>query len=135
MFAQIWDWITKNRWTVIVPAVAVALWVFASLSCVPTTPSPTRPGVLVSAEELQLDFQVWLNDCNSVARRFEFGRADIARQVEQWSELEAALMTLASGNVTTWAGLLQLLLGSGVVGLFADNIRKNGVIGGLKRNK
>jgi len=32
-------------------------------------------------------------------------------------------------------GLLQLIFGTGLIGFFADNVRKNGVIAGLKRNK
>jgi len=31
--------------------------------------------------------------------------------------------------------LLNVVLASGLLGVGADNVRKNGVIGGLKRNK
>jgi len=133
--SKVWSWIEKNRWSVIMPLVAIVLWLVVGVACIPTTTSPIRPDVLVTAEELQLDYQTWLNDCNSVARRFEFAKADIARQVEQWGKFQEALVALASGSVTSWPGLLQLLLSAGAIGLFADNIRKNGVIGGLKRNR
>jgi len=133
--SKVWSWIEKNRWTVIMPLVAMVLWVVVGVTCTPTTPSPIRPDVLVTAEQLALEYETWLNDCNSVARRFKFARSDIDKQLQQWNKLQETFMTLASGSVTTWPGLLQLLISGGAIGLFADNIRKNGVIGGLKRNR
>jgi hypothetical protein len=131
---KLWDWIEKNRWTVILPLIAVALWLVVGIGCTPTTQSPLRPGVQVSAAELELDYETWQSDVALAAKRFEFAKSDIERQVAEWNKLQEALMTLASGSVTTWPGLLQLLFTGGFVGVFADNIRKNGVIGGLKRN-
>jgi len=133
--SKLWDLVEKNRWTVIAPLAGAVLWVFTGIACTPTTESPVHPGVQVTAERLELDYHQWLADCNTTAKRFDFAARDIERQVQQWGQAESALMQLASGSVANWGGLLQLLMGSGIIGLFADNIRKNGVIGGLKRNK
>jgi len=132
---KIWSFIEKNRWTTILPVLGVVTWIVLSLACTITTTSPLRAGVQVNAPELHLDYEQWLADCNTMAKRFEFAVADIERQQEQWSEITNALMTVASGNVTSFSGLLGIVMASGAVGLAGDNIRKNGVIGGLKRNK
>lgn len=134
MWLKIWSVIEKNRWTVIAPCAGIILWLAVGICCTPETASPTRPTVLVNAAELELDFQTWQADCNVMAKKFEYAGADIKQQAERNSKIESGLMALASGNVTSYTGLLGLLTSSGLVGLFADNIRKNGVIGGLKRN-
>jgi len=135
MLDKIWSVIEKNRWTVIIPIIAVIVWLAAGISCTPITKSPARPTVMVNAIELQQDYELWLADCNAMSKKFEWAAKDIQRQAEQWSKIEATIMQVASGNVANWSGLVSLLMGSGIIGLFADNIRKNGVIGGLKINK
>lgn len=135
MWQKIWSVVEKNRWTVIAPLFGVILWVVAGVSCTPKTASPIRPTVTVNAAVLQQDFQTWQSDCALMSKKFEWAVADIKQQEERWNNIEAALMNVATGGVTSWSGLLSILTGSGIVGLFADNIRKNGVIGGLKRNK
>lgn len=134
MWPKIWSVIEKNRWTVLAPLAGIILWLAAGICCTPETKSPIRQGVLVNAIELQQDFVTWQADCNLTAKRFEFATADIKQQEARYSQIESAIMTVASGGVTNWSGLLSILTGSGLIGLFADNIRKNGVIGGLKRN-
>jgi 5-bromo-4-chloroindolyl phosphate hydrolysis protein len=135
MLTGIWSYIEKNRWTVICPLVAVIVWLIVGVSCTATTPSPTRPNVEVDARQLEQDFETWQAEVTLTAKRFEYAREDLERQQQQLNALQEALMQLASGSVTSWSGLLQILFTGGFVGLFADNIRKNGVIGGLKRNK
>lgn len=135
MWSKIWSVVEKNRWIVIAPLAGLILWLYAGLACVPETASPLRPAIKVNAAELQQDFQTWQADCELMSKRFEWAIADIKLQEEQWTKAENAIMQIATGGVTTWTGLLSILTGSGLVGLFADNIRKNGVIGGLKRNK
>jgi len=132
---KIWSVIEKNRWTMIVPIVGFILWFVASVSCTPSTKSPTRIGVQVNAVELQQDYQTWLANNELIAKRFEWAVADIERQEAQWTKLETALMTVATGGVTTWPALLQILVSSGLIGALGDNARKNGVIAGMKINK
>jgi len=135
MWPKLWSVLEKNRWTVIAPLAGIMLWLFAGICCTPETKSPTRPTVLVNAVELQRDFEEWQANNTLTAKKFEWAISDIKQQEERWSAIENGIMTVASGGVTSWSGLLSILTGSGIVGLFADNIRKNGVIGGLKRNK
>lgn len=123
---KIWEWIEHNRMTVIVPAVALILW-FAAIGCTPETRSPVS-GRMVNAGELQLDFDM-------VMASFELARVDLEHQAEMQGKFKEALLALASGSVADWPGLLQLLVGGGLLGFMGDNLRKNGVIGGLKRNK
>jgi len=134
MWPKVWSVVEKNRWTVLVPMLGAVMWIMAGICCTPETKSPTRPTVMVNAAELQQDYQQWVSDCNLTAKRFEYAATDIKQQQEKWTAAENALMQVSTGNVTSWTGLLGLLSGSGLIGLFADNIRKNGVIGGLKRN-
>jgi len=133
--SKIWSVIEKNRWTIIVPLLGVLLWSYASLSCMPITESPVRQGVMLSATELQQEYDTWTTNNELIVKKFELAAEDIKRQQEQYSKIESAVMSIVSGNVTTWTGLLNLILGSGIIGVSADNIRKNGVIAGLKRNK
>jgi len=135
LLTKIWSVIEKNRWTVIVPIVGIILWFVAGVSCTPSTESPTRIGVQVNAVELQQDYRTWLDNNELIAKRFEWAVVDIERQEADWSKLETALMTVATGGVTTWPALLQIFVSSGLIGALADNTRKNGVIAGLKIKK
>ena len=132
---KIWSSIEKNRWTTIIPVVGLILWVVLSFSCVVKTLSPTRDGALVTPTELKLDYQTWVADCNATAEKFRFAGADIERQQAEWSKITSVLMQIASGGVTNYSGLLNIVLASGMLGIGADNVRKNGVIAGLKRGK
>jgi len=131
---SVWSVIEKNRWTVIVPALGFVLWIVAGFSCMPATESPTRLGVQVNAAELKMDYETWVSKNELTAKKFEWAAADIERQKEQWGKVQETLMSIASGSVTSWSGLLSIIMPSGMIGFFADNIRKNGVIAGLKRN-
>jgi len=126
MWTKIWKWIEHNRFTVVIPLIVLIFWIIA-VGCTPETKSPVT-GKLVTAAELQLDF-------DTVMASFELAKVDLERQAEMQTKFTEALMKLASGNVADWPGLAQMLIGGGLLGFFADNIRKNGVIGGLKRNK
>jgi len=132
---KIWSIIEKNRWTTIIPVVGIILWIVVSVSCTPTTESPIGSGVKVNAAELERDYETWKISIEQTAKRFEFAAADIEKQREQWSKITNVLMQVASGGVTSHTGLLNVVLASGLLGVGADNVRKNGVIGGLKRNK
>jgi len=123
-----------NRWTVIAPIVATLLFVVA-VSCTPTTRSPVDPTTLVNAPELEIEFLTWQKQQEIVLARFELARADIEAQEKAWSEVQAALSTVASGGIADLPGFLQLLFGLTGIGAITDNIRKRGLIAGLKRNK
>ena len=129
----IWSWIEKNRFTVLCPLVGTVLWLFAA-SCTPVTQSPFHPDRMVTAVELEQEYQVWLKENEIVVSKFEFAGKDLQQKLNNQNAAIQAAISFASGNVADLPGLIQLLMGSGIVGLFADNIRKNGVIGGLKRN-
>ena len=135
LLTKLWSGIEKNRWTTIVPAIGVILWFVISISCTPTTESPIRTGVKVNASGLKRDYETWLADNELKAKLFEFAGEDIKTQQEKWSKFTSVLMQVASGNVTSFQGLLNVFLGSGLLGVGADNVRKNGVIAGLKRGK
>ena len=135
LLTRIWSVIEKNRWTTIIPVVGLILWIVLSVSCVIKTASPTRDGALVSAAELELDYHIWIADCNATAEKFEFAATDIERQQAEWNKITSVLMQVASGGVTNYSGLLNIVLASGMLGVGADNVRKNGVISGLKRGK
>ena len=52
------------------------------------------------------------------------------------AKLEQVILDLASGAVAFTPGsLLQVLIAGGFLGFAADNIRKRGLIAGLKRNE
>lgn len=123
-WSKVWNWFEHNRFSVIVPVVALTLWLVA-VGCTPQTVSPLS-GRLVTAAELQVDF-------DTTMARFELSAIDLEKQAEAQSEFRELLLALASGTIADWSGLLQMLVTGGLVGFFADNVRKNGVIGGLKK--
>lgn len=123
---KIWKWVEHNRFTVAIPIIGLGVWLIA-VGCTPETLSPLT-NRMVNASQLQIDF-------DTMMASFEFAKADLERQALMQAEFTKAILMLASGSVADLPGLLQLLLGSGLLGFAADNIRKNGVIGGLKRNK
>jgi len=130
---KIWKWINYNRYIVIAPLVGLAIWI-AAVGCQPTTESPIRPGVFVNAKELADDFQVWELQQKETMIRFEAAGKSIEEQEAAWSDFREILLQLASGSVADLPGLLTLVLGFSGLGAIADNIRKRGLIAGLKKN-
>lgn len=134
MWGNLWDVIEKNRYTVIMPLVCMALWLCA-VGCTPTTLSPVDSTRLVNAAVLETEYQVWVKQNEAVQLRFEASGEDLKRQAEQQEQFKQIITRLATGQVADIGGLAQLLIGGGFAGAFFDNVRKNGVIAGLKRNK
>lgn len=132
--STVWSWIEKNRFTVMIPLVAIILWLIAA-GCTPETQSPFDPDKQVTAVELEQDYLVWQKENEITMMKFEAAGKDIERQIENQNKIIEFITTLSSGAVADWPGFVQLFLGGGIMGLLSDNIRKNGVIGGLKRNK
>ena len=129
---KIWNWLEHNRFTVICPAVGIVIWV-TDIGCTPETKSPIEPDRMVDARELAVDYQIWQAEQKIIEAKFEAAGEHIAEQIEVNEKFSQFLLTLASGSVADWGGLLQLILAGGFLGIVGDNIRKNGVIGGLKR--
>jgi len=134
---KIWKTIEHHRFTVIAPVVGSLVWL-AAVGCTPMTQSPLDEAKRVDASQLSIEFKSWEARQTIVAAKFEAAGEDLTRQAEANEAFKQTLLTLASGSVADWSGLVQLLVGGGLGGLLGvvgDNIRKNGVIGGLKRNR
>ena len=131
---SIWKTIEHHRYTVVCPVIAVLVWALA-VGCTPVTQSPIDETKQVNARQLDIEYQSWLAKQKIIEAKFEAAGQDLAEQAEANEVFKQTLLTLASGSVADWSGLVQLLIGGGLLGVVGDNIRKNGVIGGLKRNQ
>lgn len=131
---KIWKWLNHNRWVVIGPVVAVMLWTYA-LGCTALTTSPLDIGRMVNASQLEIDFKTWEAQQEIMAAKFEAAGLDLEQQEERNAKLKETILGLASGGIPDMPGLLKLVVGGGLLGAIGDNVRKGGVIGGLKRNK
>jgi len=134
MKEKIWSWIEKNRFTVVAFGLSAVLW-FGGFACEPTVISPVNPDKVVTAAGLQDEYDLWQANVNITSKKFERAGQKLQERAEGMAKLGEFIIGLASGATPNMSGLLQLLLGLGVLGVSADNVRKNGVIGGLKRNK
>ena len=128
---KVWKVIEHHRYTVVCPVIALLFWVFA-VGCTPMTASPIDETKLVNAKQLSIELKSWEAKQAIVAAKFEAAGEDLTRQAEANEAFKQTLLTLASGSVADWSGLVQLLIGGGLLGVVGDNIRKNGVIGGMK---
>lgn len=124
MWNKVLKWIGYNRFTVILPLVIAVGWLFA-FGCTPEVKSPMS-GVLVNADELSIEFEATL-------ARFDLAAKDLERQYEQQEFITQLLTQLATGGITNWGGVINLITAGGGVGLFLDNRRKNTVINSMKR--
>ncbi len=131
---KIWKWLNHNRFVVIGPIVGIMLWTYA-LGCTAFTQSPLDISRMVNASQLDIAFKTWQAQQEIMAAKFEAAGKDLVRQEEQNAELKETILGLASGGIPDMSGLLKLVVGGGLLGAIGDNVRKGGVIGGLKRNK
>jgi hypothetical protein len=129
---KVWNVIEHHRYTMVCPVIAALVWVFA-VGCTPMTLSPVDESKEVNARQLEIEYQSWLAQQKIVEAKFEAAGQDLQQQAEANEAFKQTLLTLASGSVADWSGLVQLLIGGGFLGVLGDNIRKNGVIGGLKK--
>ncbi len=129
-----WKWLNHNRYVVIGPIIGVMLWAYA-LGCTPETASPLDIGRMVNASQLEIDFKTWQAQQEIMTAKFDAAGQDLVRQEEQNAKLKETILGLASGGIPDVPGLLKLVIGGGGLGAIVDNVRKGGVIGGLKRNK
>ena len=140
-FSKIWKWIDHNKFFVIC-VIASVVFFFVAASCTPTTQSPVDPAVMVNAPELELECLTWQIQQEIILARFDHARqikvtrdAYLEAQEKAWNEIQQAIVTIASGGIADLLGFLQLLFGLAGAGAITDNIRKRGLIAGLKRNK
>jgi len=134
MIKKITDFIDYNRFAVATTILTLLVWFYA-IGCTPLTESPVSPGQAVNAAELETEFAVWQKQNEAMMIRFEAAGRDLQQQAENQAKIQQAIMSIASGQVTNFGALAELLMSGGLIGVIADNIRKNGVIAGLKRNK
>lgn len=127
-------WIDHNRFVIIFPVLSILIWSYA-LGCTPTTMSPLAPGRMVNVAQLDIDFMTWQAQQEIMAARFEAAGIDLVQQKAGNEKIKEMIFSLASGGVPDVPGLLKLVIGGGGLGAILDNIRKGGVIGGLKRNR
>jgi len=131
---KIWKWMDHNRFVVVFPVLAVVIWI-AALSCQPQTVSPLTPGQLVNEKQLAIEYKTWQSQQDIMIVRFEAAGEDIQEQKEQQAKLQELVLSLASGDIADLPGLVTLLIGGGGLGAIVDNVRKRGLIAGLKRNQ
>jgi len=131
---KVTKWINHNRFVIILPILSVMLWAYA-LGCTALTVSPLNPGRMVNIVQLDIDFRTWQAQQEIMRAKFEAAGFDLEQQKAGNEKLKESILTLAAGGVADVPGLLKLLIGGGGLGAIIDNIRKGGVIGGLKRNK
>jgi len=131
---KFWKWLNHNRFVVIGPVVGLMLWTYA-IGCTALTTSPLDIGRMVNKSQLDIDFKTWQAQQEIMAAKFEAAGQDLVRQQERNAKLKETILGLASGGIPDMPGLLKLVVGGGLLGAIGDNVRKGGVIGGLKRNK
>ena len=127
-------WLNHNRFVVIFPIVGIMLWAYA-LGCTALTTSPLHPGRMVNVTQLDIEFKTWQAQQEIMAVKFEAAGLDIEQQKAGNEKIKETILSLAAGGIPDVPGLVKLLIGGGGLGAIVDNIRKGGVIGGLKRNK
>lgn len=130
---SIYKWIEHNRFIVIAPIACFIIW-FVAIGCTALTADPLGGTRNLNTSELQVTFEVWQKEQEIIGMRFEHAAKDLQAQEDQWSKIQILIMKLASGTIATWPGMLQLVMAGGFVGAISDNVRKRGLIAGLKRN-
>lgn len=131
MLDKILKFINYNRWLIIGCAFAVIV-VFGGIYCTPLTISPLFPTKMVDERGLSVDFKTWQAQSTIMQAKFEAAGEDLAEQKERNSKIEQAIVDVASGKIPDLPSALKVLLASGGLGAFYDNIRKRGLISGLK---
>jgi len=131
MLEKIWQFIEYNRWFV-AGIILSLLLTFGGIYCVPVTPSPLQPAKMVDEKGLALDFKTWQMQCQVIQDQFTNAGEDLQAQAARNSQIETMIVDLASGRIPSIPSFLQILLASGGLGAVYDNIRKRGLITGLK---
>jgi hypothetical protein len=131
MLDKIWKFLEYNKWFVLGVILALAV-TLGGIYCVPLTPSPIEQARRVDEKGLSLDFKTWQMQCQVMQDRFTAAGEDLQAQAAMNGQIQSMIIDLASGRVPNVPAFLQLLLASGGMGAVYDNIRKRGLISGLK---
>jgi hypothetical protein len=131
MLDKIWKFIEYNRWFVAGVILSLML-TFGGIYCVPITPSPLQPAKMVDEKGLALEFKTWQMQCQVMQDQFTSAGEDLKAQTERNGQIETMIVDLASGRMPDIPAFLQVLLAAGGLGAAYDNIRKRGLISGLK---
>ena len=123
---NILEWFNYNRFTIVVPVLMLVIWI-ASFGCIPTTISPMS-NVKVTVDALQIEYDTMIS-------KFDLAATDLERKYEQQKVLTQMIVSLASGQVTNWGALGNMVIAGGGLGLLFDNRRKNTVIAAMKKGK
>lgn len=130
---KVTKWINYNRFLVIGITIAIGVWIFTSCGT-PQTESPYRTGVYVTSDELEIEYSRWIADQNTIAKKFVAAGKDLEKQQAGQNELKKIIVDVANGDITSGKTLLLTLLTGTAGGSLIDNIRKRGLISGLKAN-
>jgi hypothetical protein len=131
MLEKIWQFIEYNRWFVIGVILSIIL-TFGGFYCVPVTPSPLQPAKMVDEKGLALEFKTWQMQCQVIQDQFTNAGEDLQAQAARNTQIASMIVDLSSGRLPDIPSFLQVLLASGGLGAVYDNIRKRGLITGLK---
>lgn len=124
-------WLEHWRFAVIAPLVMLGVWLYC-VGCTPVTASPLNTGKMITAAELEIEFESWQAQNEITMKRFGMAGEDIEKQKQEWAVFEDILMKVSTGAVADLPGLLQLMIGGGCIGVLADRLRASGVIGKQK---
>lgn len=130
---RIWTWIEYNRFTVITLVLSGFLSI-AAYTCTPLTSSPIEPIRLVDDTGLKLDLKEWQQKNELILLKFENAGADLQAQKERQAQVIDLITKLATGDIPDIPSALKLFILGGGLGAIVDNIRKRGLIAGLKKN-
>jgi hypothetical protein len=131
MLDKIWKFIEYNRW-LCAALVLVAVATFGGFYCTPLTQSPMDTARMVDERQLAIDYKTWQSEQTVTAAKFESAGEDLQEQAARNTQIENMIGSLATGQLPDVPGFLKLLLGAGGIGAVYDNIRKRGLITGLK---
>lgn len=134
IFSAVWSFVEKNRFLLV--CIFLSMFIFFYGSCMePVTSSVLNPEKSVTAKQLELEYVQWLHDVNEQSMKFNFASDDIAAKKASLDKLYNCISQLAQGNVGGFEEGMLFLIGGGGLGAIVDNIRKRGVISGLKMMK
>lgn len=133
IWTKIKKFVNYNRFIVIGPIVGLLLWFYAT-SCTPITRDPISPDKFVNAIELKQSFESWQADQAKITKLYEIAGEDLKQQEESNRKIEELIVNLATGGIADMPGLIKLIVAGGALGAIGDNVRKRGLIQGLKKN-
>ena len=132
MLENAWSWIEKNRFLVIGILAGVFFAIYPGCN-VPQVVSPLDGDKFVDNRGLQVELKEWQAQQETMAAKFEAAGQDLQEQIDAQQKIDKLINAIAaSPDPASWPGIF--LAGGGLLAII-DNIRKRGVISGLKRNK